>query len=950
MIVWQGLSALRAPELGRRWYVALNTRGGDQVRQVGLMHLVTDRFGSFLGLCALSALIGCNQILDIKDHPLAAGAAGRSVSSAGGASGKGAGGRAGSAGHAGSAGNVAHAGNGAGGSSGTSATSGGSGGDITSSGGTGGGSGGTDTMGEGGADESGAGGQAGTGATGGMGPVAMCGNGKIDGDDACDDGNTMSGDGCSATCTFEAGWTCNAQGCTEICGDGLVVGNEAKKSGYCDDGNTSASDGCSPTCAIEAGWTCNAQGCKEICGDGLTVGLEAKAGGCDDKNSVSNDGCTNCAVDPSYNCSGAPSVCAKTCGDGMIQGTEGCDDGNTMAGDGCFACAVEAGYTCDATKHPTTCADINECTAAGGSPCGSNSTCANTVGSYTCTCASGFASSDGKNCMDVNECTSSTPPCGTNSTCTNTAGAYMCACKSGYTSADGKNCTDVNECTSGTPCGTNSTCTNTAGAYTCACNSGFTSSDGKNCADVNECSSSPCGTNSTCANTSGSYTCTCNSGYSSSNGKNCSDINECTAGGNNCSTNATCANTTGSFTCTCNSGYMGNGVTCSACNCAGGYTCTTSACKTSCASDNDCVSDHFCSASACKVDAVQVSVSASHACMVLADGTVRCWGQNADRELGTSSSSNATTPTQVQSITTAKVVGAGNTQSVAVLANGSVVWWGKRPTDYDYGNFTTSYSSPTPTPTAISGLGGATDIVIAPNTDGATCVLINDKTVRCWGFTSAFDGTTNFLTQPTDVGVTGATTVAGGNSFNCASLATGAKCWGFGYEGELAASVNYAWSPPATTSLSGTVSKIRAGDYFGCALMSTGVVQCWGSNQYHQLGPRGGSDFDSPVPLVVDGLSSVKDLSGGAQNACAVDTSGGIKCWGDDTYAQLGDQNLGSMGSGAPVSVPGLAGPASSVATGFQNVCAVLQNGSVQCWGRSIGDLGSTLLTPTTVW
>jgi len=335
--------------------------------------------------------------------------------------------------------------------------------------------------------------------------------------------------------------------------------------------------------------------------------------------------------------------------------------------------------------------------------------------------------------------------------------------------------------------------------------------------------------------------------------------------------------------------------------------------------------------------------------MVLADGTVRCWGQNADRELGTSSSSNATTPQQVQNITTAKVVGSGYAQSVALLANGTVVTWGKRPTDYDYGTFTASYTTSV-TPTAISGLGSVTDLVIAPNVDGATCVLINDNTVRCWGFTAAYNGNTNFLSVPTDVGLVGASGISSGNSFNCAALsAGGAACWGFGYEGELCAPVNFAW-PPVATSLSGTVTKIRSGDYFGCALLSNGTVQCWGSNQYHQLGPLGGTSFDSPTPLTVNGLSSVKDLAGGAENACAVDTSGGVKCWGDDTYGQLGD-NTTSTGSGAPSSVQGLAGPVSSVAVGSESACAVLQNGSVQCWGRSIGDLSSTAtLTPTTVW
>jgi cysteine-rich repeat protein len=45
-----------------------------------------------------------------------------------------------------------------------------------------------------------------------------------------------------------------------VCGDGLVEGAEA-----CDDGNTAASDGCSATCTVEAGWACT--GSPSICSD-----------------------------------------------------------------------------------------------------------------------------------------------------------------------------------------------------------------------------------------------------------------------------------------------------------------------------------------------------------------------------------------------------------------------------------------------------------------------------------------------------------------------------------------------------------------------------------------------------------------------------------------------------------------------------------------------------------
>ena len=84
-----------------------------------------------------------------------------------------------------------------------------------------------------------------------------CGDGVLAADEACDDGNTTSGDGCSANCLrVEPGYSCVPAGqlCHEIahCGDGVAVPPE-----QCDDGNTIAGDGCSPTCKVEIGYKCS---------------------------------------------------------------------------------------------------------------------------------------------------------------------------------------------------------------------------------------------------------------------------------------------------------------------------------------------------------------------------------------------------------------------------------------------------------------------------------------------------------------------------------------------------------------------------------------------------------------------------------------------------------------------------------------------------------------------
>ena len=172
--------------------------------------------------------------------------------------------------------------------------------------------------------------------------MSKCGDGVRTSDEACDDGNTASGDGCAGDCrSVESGYSCAPVGkaCHRVarCGDGVVVLPE-----LCDDGNQTAGDGCSDTCKIELGFKCmgSPSVCSAtVCGDGKVEGAES----CDDGNALPFDGCSaECQSEP--DCS--KGACASACGDGIVV-NEDCDDGNGVAGDGCSAgCKVEPGYTC----------------------------------------------------------------------------------------------------------------------------------------------------------------------------------------------------------------------------------------------------------------------------------------------------------------------------------------------------------------------------------------------------------------------------------------------------------------------------------------------------------------------------------------------------------------------------------------------------------------------------
>jgi len=170
-----------------------------------------------------------------------------------------------------------------------------------------------------------------------------CGDGVRTDDEACDDGNRVSGDGCAEHClSTEPGFSCATPGqpCRQIarCGDGIVAQTE-----QCDDGNTDSNDGCSNRCRVELGSKCEGEPSvctATVCGDGIQEGAEA----CDDGNTSPFDGCSPiCLKEP--NCEG--SSCTSECGDGLVI-NEDCDDGNRIDGDGCSSnCTIESGFNCD---------------------------------------------------------------------------------------------------------------------------------------------------------------------------------------------------------------------------------------------------------------------------------------------------------------------------------------------------------------------------------------------------------------------------------------------------------------------------------------------------------------------------------------------------------------------------------------------------------------------------
>jgi alpha-tubulin suppressor-like RCC1 family protein len=291
---------------------------------------------------------------------------------------------------------------------------------------------------------------------------------------------------------------------------------------------------------------------------------------------------------------------------------------------------------------------------------------------------------------------------------------------------------------------------------------------------------------------------------------------------------------------------------------------------------------------------------------------VRCWGQGSYGQLGDGMTTDRLKPVKVQGLAgRPESVSSSGLDACAVVHGGGAYCWGLN-NDGQLGNNSTASSA---TAVAVQGLPSGASVAQIAAADDHTCALLTDGTVTCWGLNNhgqLGDGSTTSSSTPVPVtGLTGAVAVSAGDAFSCAMDNGGdVECWGWNQFGQLGNGSTSDSSTPVMTGGAGFgATAIASGDESSCAALFSGTVDCWGGNAAGQLG-NGSVGGMGTTPAAVSGGSFNSNGgigSGSGSSMCALDLSGQANCWGDNQFGELGDGTSGgATDSGTPVLVQGL--------------------------------------------
>ncbi len=351
---------------------------------------------------------------------------------------------------------------------------------------------------------------------------------------------------------------------------------------------------------------------------------------------------------------------------------------------------------------------------------------------------------------------------------------------------------------------------------------------------------------------------------------------------------------------------------------------------------------------------VQISAGNQYTCGVTTNGGAKCWGDNSSGQLGDGALVDQDEPVDVVGLTSGVAqVAAGDVHTCALLTNGGAKCWGGNASGQLGDGSQTQRLTPVDVTRLTSGVAAIT------TGDDHTCAITTSGDATCWGLNDdgqLGDGSQTSASSPVNVSSlrSGVLAISAGARHTCAILTGGgATCWGDNDNGQLGDDSNDDRSTPVdVVGMTSDTASISAGGNHTCAVTTTNGAKCWGNNFFGALGE--GTTRQRATPQGVSGLSSsAASISAGDGFTCAVTTAGAVECWGANGSGQLGTDSTDN--ETFPEDVSGLTAGVSAVSAGDDHTCAFTTDGIGKCWGdNDNGQLGlgydmGTLTTPQDV-
>lgn len=265
-------------------------------------------------------------------------------------------------------------------------------------------------------------------------------------------------------------------------------------------------------------------------------------------------------------------------------------------------------------------------------------------------------------------------------------------------------------------------------------------------------------------------------------------------------------------------------------------------------------------------------VSKTHACGLMHDGTVYCWGDNSSGQLGNATQTTNWAPVPVSGGHRFVALAAAELRTCGITADGSAFCWGNNSSRDDFGNGNIGETS-VPVPAALGVQLRSISLSQAGQYGGASCGMTLSNIAVCWSVNTL--GAVG-IGQVTDTPV-----------------------------------------PPSPVQSPETLVAVTAGGEHSCGLTIDGRAYCWG-NAFGGVLSLPSNQQGYPTPQLISGLTRFVQIDVALYHSCGISTDRNVWCWGD------------GWGT-TPVLVP-LPDPVADLRTSIWKDCAVTVRNEAWCW------------------